>query len=155
MNAFLEQIALLAAGEPTVTAAESTWSPDYGSDISCTDDTDAFFTGLAGDDPRLVAEYAYRAITSPRGSIPGAPDEGMSIREFLRRPATPTEMRTWPSRVKAEILRDDRVESVDVVFTPQTTGVYKVSISGKTATGPFGLTAVLTPTGTVLKEILA
>jgi len=154
MNAFLEQIAVALAGEAQTAAAPSTASPDYGSDWACAEDCDAWFTELAGDDPRLVAEYAYRGITAPRGSIPGAEDEGISLREFLRKPATPAEISTWPGRVKAEIMRDDRVADCTVTFTEQSSGVWTVAIHGETAREPFDLTAVLTADGATLKEIL-
>ena len=55
-NAFVAGIAATlasetAAGNIPVPPFKVTYSPDYGSDISCTSDTDAMFTEIAGDDP--------------------------------------------------------------------------------------------------------
>lgn len=126
----------------------------FGSDISCTDDATPTFTELEEDDPTLVAECAWRAITSPRGSIPGAPDRGFDVRSLLRAPATQTEIRTWPSRVRSEIMKDERVQTCTVEFAQTAVDAWEITIRGETETGPFGLVGALTSGSAILKEIL-
>lgn len=128
--------------------------PDYGSDISCTSDCDANFSELAGDDPRLVAESCWRTITSPRGSIPGSPDDGWDVSQLLRTGATPSEQRTWPGLVRSELLKDDRIDSLSVKFRQITSDTWEIAITGTTETGgEFELVGELTATSAVLKDL--
>jgi hypothetical protein len=141
-----------AASPPSASAAV----PDYGSDISCTDDADALFTERDGDDPLLVAEAVWRAITSPRGSIPGAPDVGWDIQSLLRSPSGPLDVRAWPRLVRQEVMRDDRVETCSVQFRQTAQDAWQVTVQGTTVSaGEFSLVGQLTPNAALLQEILA
>ena len=140
----------------TAPTAPAVAVPDYGSDISCTDDTDELFSDLAGDNPRVVAESVWRSITSPRGSIPGAPNDGWDIQSLLRTAATASEQRTWPRLVMAEITKDDRVATASVKFKQENWDTWSVTIEGTTVEeGTFLLVGTLTADSAVLKEILA
>lgn len=150
-NLFITSI--LAAAE-SGTNTPPVFAPDYGSDISCTDDCDALFSELDGDDPRLVAESCWRSITSTRGSIPGAPDAGWDIQQLLRLAASPSDQRTWPGLVRAELSKDDRILEVSVKFKQTASDAWTLTIDGTTVDGTFSLVGALTPTSAVLQEIL-
>jgi hypothetical protein len=145
--------ALVGTSRPVV----PTYLPDYGSDLACGDDAEASFRERPGDDPMLIVEAAWRFITSPRDSIPDAPGRGIDIRDFLRQPATQARILTWPAIVRGEIEQDDRIESSEASFVQQSDGKFKVyiSITPTGSQGPFALVGELTPTGAILKEILA
>ena len=107
-NAFVAGIAATlasetAAGNIPVPPFKVTYSPDYGSDISCTSDTDAMFTEIAGDDPNIVAQWCWRILISDRDSIPDAEGLGFDIMSLVRRGATPAEIASWPVQIKAAI----------------------------------------------------
>ena len=160
-NAFVTSLtatiaAETAAGNIPVSPPTVVYSPDYGSDIVCTDDTDALFSELPGDDPRLVGYAYWRMITSDRDSIPDAPGVGLDLLTLLRRGATQAEIASWPAQLKAQADNDDRITNVDVqMSTPDGGQTYTLHITGQTESGPFELTGLLTPTSAILQEILA
>jgi hypothetical protein len=66
---------------------------------------------------------------------------------------TPAELAGIPGQIRAELLKDDRHETLDVWLTGQNTTNLVVHIQGTTADGPFGLTFALTDAGVALREI--
>jgi hypothetical protein len=160
-NAFSTALTATIAAETTagnipVSPPTATYSPDYGSDIVCTDDTDALFSELPGDDPRLIGYAFWRYITSDRDSIPDAPGVGLDIRTLLRRGATAAEVASWPAQLKAQADNDDRITNVDVQMSTANGGqTYVIHVTGQTETGPFELTGLLTPNAAILQEILS
>ncbi len=116
---------------------------DFGRDYSCTDSlrTARFVTGA-----RLVAEAAYRRLTTPRGMLRGGEDEaeyGLDLTELIGSIATEADAAALAGRVRAELEKDDRIESVEVTVTATTDGpatAYVVAVKATTAAGPFGLT---------------
>lgn len=130
----------------------------WGSDLSCEEDIDPGFVELPGNDPRLVAQSAFRAITTPRGSVPDAPDYGIDIRGYLHSGLTRQRLQQIDGIVALEIAKDDRIASVNVVSEQEDTDdgpKLRIRIDGVIAgsTGTFSLVVGLTDSGALLEEM--
>ena len=115
---------------------------DFGFEISC---TDSIKTGHYVSGARLVAEAAYRRLITPRGMLSGGEEEdnyGFDVMDAIGSVSTASEAASLPGRIQTELLKDDRLQSVDVVVTPSTSGpstTFNIDITGHTAAGPFNL----------------
>ena len=126
---------------------------DFGRDLSCSDSLASarFSTGA-----RLVAESDYRRLTTPRGMLRGGEEDqnyGLPLTELVGTASTAASVAALPGLIRAELLKDDRHESVDVVVTATTSGPraeYVVDITGNTAAGPFTLTIAASAVTTAL-----
>ncbi len=118
-------------------------SVDYGRDLSCTESirTTRFATGV-----RLVAEAAYRRLTTPRGMLRGGEDEqnfGLDLTSLCGSTNPKATAASLPGRIKSELLKDERIEAVDVDILVATTGPatsFTITVSAQTGAGPFTLT---------------
>lgn len=124
----------------------------FGSDLACAGDITEAALELSGDNVRLVTEAAYRRLTTPRGTLDDDPDYGLDARAFLAVPLTVANRRDITSQVSAELLRDDRIESVEVALVQPALNTLEVSVAGVTAAGSFAFTLALTDAGALLKE---
>ena len=115
---------------------------DFGFDTSC---TTALRTGRFSSGVRLVAEAAYRRVTTPRGTLRGGDDEanyGIDLADEIGSVSSASTAAALPGRVETELLKDERIESVNVTVAAVVEGPstsYTVSIEGQTAEGPFSL----------------
>ena len=115
---------------------------DFGREISCTTElrSGRFVTGV-----RLVAEAAYRRLTTPRGMLRGGEDEanyGFDLSAYVGSVSVSAAEASLPARIRAELLKDQRIESVEtsievVVDGPATSFV--TTVRAQTAGGPFTL----------------
>lgn len=112
---------------------------DYGIDISATSGLDPNFTLVTGD--RVLAEAAFRRLTTQRGSLFYAPDYGTDVREMLLGRVDARRLGEWRARIEAEVRKDDRIESAKAAlsFDPQS-AVATVKVAGVGAAGPFQFT---------------
>lgn len=154
-NLFLSTFETAAASIPSPWAAPPADSTGYGTDLSCTDDCTSLFDEVTGT--RVVADAAWRAITSDLGSIPDCTEATLDLRSLLRRAATPTEVSRWSVLVRNAILSgEDRIADVTVVATQLELERWQLKVQGTTSVGTtFSLVGELTPTSAILKEILA
>lgn len=125
----------------------------YGSDLSCTDDIRPNADEIPGDSLRGLAESNYRRVTTRRGSIPDAPDDGVDINDYLNQGITPEKLAEIPGILKNELEKDDRNRDIAVVMTPTGAETFDVAISGTAAAGPFSLTFAVQNGEATLKEI--
>lgn len=115
---------------------------DFGKDISC---TTSLRTGRYATGPRLVAEAAYRRLTTPRGMLRGGEDEanyGIDLLGLIGQAPPKTIAAALPQRIQSELSKDERIATVNVVVTVTTKGpstTFNIAISGTTAQGPFSL----------------
>lgn len=115
---------------------------DYGTDTSC---TTSLRTGRLVSGLRLVAEAAYRRITTPRGTLRGGEDEanyGMDLEELVGSGDPVALAATLPGRIRNELLKDERIDEVDAEVVSTTEGPstsFDISIVGTTAEGQFEL----------------
>ncbi len=114
----------------------------FGRELSCTDElrTGRFVTG-----PRLVAEACYRRLTTARGTLRGSEDDqnyGLDLADFIGSTNPRAAEASLPARIRNELTKDQRVESVDVgVLATTDAGLvtFTITISVHTAEGPFTL----------------
>jgi hypothetical protein len=125
---------------------------DFGTDITC---TDSLKTGRFSSGVQLVAEAVYRRLITRRGSLLGGKDEeeyGLDLAGYLGATSDLGLAATLPGLVKGEILKDERLNSADVVVTPSATGdSWLVQIVGYTDAGPFDL--VLSVSGVTVSMV--
>jgi hypothetical protein len=153
MTDFLEEFQTMAADIPIGWTTYP--SGVYGSDIACGSDTDSMFSEDDGSTARSVALVAWRIVISDRDSIPDAPGEGFDVLSLVRRPATPTEQRMWPSLVQGALMLDERIATANVEFKQTATGTWEVTIEGTTSNDdPFDLVGLLSPDTTILKQLM-
>lgn len=104
---------------------------DYGFDTSCTTD---LTPGHTVTDARLVAEAMFRRVTTRRGSVIDAPNDGIDLRDFIQSEGTTAELAAVEGQVRAECYKDDRVLegtlSVEATFVA---GDLRVRIRGLTS----------------------
>lgn len=116
---------------------------NFGKDTSCVSSvrTGRYVNGL-----RLVAESVFRRLTTPRGMLLGGEDEenfGLDLTELIGSASTTADAAALPGRIRSELLKDERIESVDVnvVSTVRAGAVsYIITIEAFTSLGPFTLT---------------
>lgn len=114
----------------------------YGKDTSC---TSTLSPGQIVTGVRLVAEAAYRRLTTPRGMLRGGEDEGdygLDLLDLVGSIANKADVAAVPGRVRNELLKDERIVAVEVVATPTTLGpvtTLTLDITATTSEGPFSL----------------
>lgn len=116
---------------------------NFGYDTSC---VTGLRTGRFVSGPRLVAEAAYRRLSTPRGSLKGGEaeqDYGFDLTDLIGKMATPSQEAAVPGQIEQELLQDERIDSVDVPpIVSVKTGpsvAWTITINGQTALGPFQL----------------
>lgn len=118
---------------------------NYGKDTSCTTSlrTGRYATGL-----RLVAEAAYRRLTTPRGMLHGGEEEadyGLDLTDLIGSSAPDVVAVSLPGRIASELAKDERIEGVDVDVAVQREGPatrFLITIEATTGEGPFTLQVV-------------
>ena len=115
----------------------------FGKDTSCTTvlRPGQFVTG-----PRLVAEAAFRRLTTPRGMLRGGEEEanyGLDLLDMIGAVSSKSDAIALGGKIRNELLKDERIESVDasVLLTrdgPAST--LEITVEAVTREGPFALT---------------
>lgn len=131
---------------------------DYGRDISV---TTSLRTGRFATNLQVVGEACYRRLTTPRGMLRGGEDEanyGLDLTELIGS-SNPVQLaQTLSGRIRSELLKDERVDSVDVLLTRTTVGpatTFNIVIDVTTAAGPFTLQLLANAVTTSLLGITA
>lgn len=115
----------------------------FGRDTSCTTGLRA---GRTVTGVRLVAEAAYRRITTPRGMLRGSDDEqsyGLDVTELIGQATSKAIVAALPGRIANELAKDERIETTDVDVVESSVGferAYEITIRCTTGEGPFTLT---------------
>lgn len=131
---------------------------DYGRDTSCTTglQTGRYATGL-----RLVAEAVFRRLSTPRGMLQGGLEEenyGLDLTSLIGSAATAADAAGLPSRISAELLKDERIESATVTVTPTHDGprtIWDVVALCVASEGSFELQLAVTDVSVQLLQITA
>lgn len=102
--------------DPAAPTAPSTLSTaiaggQYGQDTSC---TDILRPGVLVSGVMLIAEACYRRLITTKGSLEYDPTYGYSLIDLLQRAMLPDEIAAIPRNVRAELLKDDRIDDVTV-----------------------------------------
>lgn len=115
---------------------------NFGKDTSC---TTAILSGRFSTGTRLVGEACYRRLTTPRGMLQGGQDEqnyGLDLSQMCGAVVTASDAAAMPGRIQAELLKDERIESVTatvVSIVVNKIASWTITIDGDTALGPFSL----------------
>src|SRR5262245_61811739 len=95
---------------------------NFGRDLSC---STSIRSGRFVSGARLVAEAAYRRLTTPRGMLRGSEEEqnyGIDVTELVGSATSPATVATLQGRIRAELEKDERIESVNVTIIASTRG---------------------------------
>lgn len=117
--------------------------PNYGYDLWCTDDLTIGMKEIDGNDNiTIVSQSIYRRLTTPRGQLIDDEDYGYDIRGLLHRGMTANQMLAIPGTIKQEILKEERIDEVNVkiVSANVTTGKLTLEVEGIAQEEPFTLT---------------
>lgn len=115
---------------------------DFGKDTSC---TTQLRTGRYVSGPQLVAEACWRRLNTPRGMLRGGEEEanyGFDLAQFVGRTNPKSVAAQLPGRIRSELKKDQRVDSVDVNVVPITDGPetsFTITVVVQTGEGPFTL----------------
>lgn len=112
---------------------------EFGSDLSCGEDVTADWAELPKNSNLLVVQSIYRRLNTERGSLPDDPDYGFDLCGKLNKGMTQKGLLSIAGQVKAEILKDDRIEAVDVAVDFNNM-MLTVQIKGMTRVGAFEMT---------------
>lgn len=118
---------------------------DYGTDLAGGLDLDPMMVERAPDDPVIVAEACIGRLDCPRGGLLDDPDYGYDICGELRRPMTAREVQAIPNRIRSELTKDDRIDTIESKVT--LTGLEQLDIEIKGTLvdgGEFALTGPVT-----------
>lgn len=146
------ELALLARLEPTPIAPFG-----YGQDLDCTTDIDENLLEVDPSSKTAVAQALLRRLSCPRGRLPDDPDYGFDLRGMLSRGTDTNVLRDLAGQIKAEVLKDDRVDGADVTTTYSAqTVTLEVTIwiaAVDPRLGTFALTLAVTDGELLLKEL--
>lgn len=115
---------------------------NFGREMSC---TTSMRTGRTITGARLVAEAAFRRLSTPRGMLRGGEEEasyGFDLTSKIGSITSAADIEALPGQISSELRKDERIESVTVRVTRQHNGpaIYLlVDVSAETTEGPFAL----------------
>lgn len=93
----------------------------------------------------VLAQSLIRRQTTPRGSVITSPNDCIDIRSYLSKGVTIAQLQALSSTIRSELLRDQRVNAVQVTITYDgATGKTTIQESIVSSYGPFLLTLLLT-----------
>ena len=129
----------------------------YGSDISCDSDVDPLVREVNGFTTLALAEALVRRLDTPRGSLPDDDDYGIDLRGLLNRGSVAADIQQLAGQIRAELAKDDRVDTLTVTVAPSSTGtVLRVEVAVQPVDaeiGGFTLTLSASSASVLLEEI--
>lgn len=129
----------------------------YGSDISCAQDVDPLVREVDAFTTLALAEALVRRLDTPRGSLPDDKDYGIDLRGLLNKGSVASDIQQLAGQVRAELAKDDRVDTLTVTVAPSSTGTVlrlEVAVQPVDAElGPFTLTLSASSASVLLEEI--
>lgn len=153
-DAIAEELALL---EPV--ASFPTGPLGYGTDISCDTDLDENMVEIDGMFTLILAQALFRRLITTRGSLPDDANYGLDVRAYCNKATTTNEIKSLAGRIKVELEKDDRVDTVLVEVTPSSdarTLTISIQVNPIDArVGGFSMTMVASDSAALLEEIAA
>jgi hypothetical protein len=129
--ALLAQAAVVIAARPgTATSVNP-----YGWDLSCVNDLTASMTEVGGN--IVLAQSCARRLITARGTLVDDANYGYDITQFLGDDLDPVQVGKIQANIAAELLKDERVQSVRSVAILSLGGVLTVTAIIEGASGPF------------------
>jgi hypothetical protein len=110
----------------------------YGTGIGDRDELDPRFAPV--DEVTNMAIEMARRLSTPRGALVWAPNDGIDLTLYLNRDLEPSDVNAMRTEILHEILKDERIASasVDVAFDPGGSAL-TLSVEGVGAPGPFSM----------------
>jgi hypothetical protein len=128
----------------------------YGTDLSCVTDLAFDYSEVDPFGTQGIAEALLRRYITPRGGLLDDPDYGLDVRAFLNQGATPLQLQAYPSQMRGEAKKDDRVVDADitVVYTAQSNTLqFTITVTPADPNlDPFTFVFSVQPDGAVLLE---
>lgn len=119
-------------------AANDTLELDgFGVDLWCLDDVDELGRTVTG--PEGVGQALYRRFKTRRGGLLDDEDYGFDLQELLSKGMTREQLAAIPGQIRAECLKDERIESATVTTRLLAPETLEVTIRAVTGLGPFSL----------------
>lgn len=144
-----------AVSSPTV----PTGALGYGSDLSCGSDLTDLMDEVDPFSQRALGEAIVRRLSTPRGSLPDDGDYGIDLRGYCNKGTTADDIRALASKVRTELQKDDRIDSVTVTVTPSPTGTtLAITLAVRPFDpnlGGFSLTLAVTSAAVLIQELNA
>lgn len=128
----------------------------YGRDLRCADDLDARMSEVDPATAEAIAQDAYHAIITERGSIIDAPDFGLGSSVLLSSGKTPAELLALGGRIDQELSKDDRISTSQTTASLDLTGTLRISVAitpEDSDLRPFNLILALTDAEVLLQEM--
>lgn len=125
-----------------LTATTTNTRRNFGVDTSC---TTGIRSGVLVSGVLLVAQAAFRRLSTPKGTLYGGEEEldyGLDLPGRLGSAATADEVASIPGQVQAELLKDQRINAVTTTMTSTKSGPvvsWSIHIAAETDEGPFAL----------------
>lgn len=131
-------------------------STGYGRCMSC---LDRLSTGRRVTGARLLGEAIYRRLTTPRGTVANAPTYGYDLSAYVGSVGGRVAAAALPAVVESEILKDNRVASVEAAVTRDVDGssetfTVEISVTPADETSTFDLTLAVSDVSVDLIGIL-
>lgn len=130
----------------------------YGTDLRCSSDLTEQMEEI--EDPfstLALAEAIVRRLDCPRGQLVDDPDYGLDLRSMCNRGMTADALRALGGQVRAELLKDDRIDLLGVTVRPSSTGKelrVELAVTPVDAhIGGFALTLAVTSAEVLLEEL--
>jgi hypothetical protein len=101
----------------------------------------------------VVAQSNFHRLTTPHGGLIDDPNYGLDLNGFLEKGIALSNISDVPSQIQAELLKDDRNETVSVTMSVPKPNVLNFKIVTTLADGPFTMTVGVDSTGTFLQEV--
>ena len=135
----------------------------YGSDLSCTSDLAEDMAETDPTSPRGIAERIVRRLDTERGSLPATGSNvddlnwGLDLKAELNRGQTTGDLQSLVSRIRAEVVDEDRV-SAAIVRVELASGGKEMAVRVRVvpkdrSLGPFDLTLAVTSSAVLLEAI--
>lgn len=102
----------------------------FGTDTWCSPDA-GMVTGRFARGRALVSQAIARRLSTPRGSLLGGPEEevyGFDLAGLIGTEATRPRIAALPGRIRAELLKDDRIVDAEVKVFAETEAAALVSL---------------------------
>ncbi len=125
---------------------------DYGTDLDF-DGLDLAEDGGVVSGETLLGQAALIRLSTPRGSVIDAPDDGIDLVDWLSRDMSPDEVARLQGTIEEELLKDERfiaARAVVDVTELLTAGTMRVELELDGGPGPFRLVLGVSAAGVAI-----
>lgn len=127
---------------------------DYGTDLWCVQDLDLGGTEVDGN--LVLAQACARRLITPRGGLLDDLNYGYDLTRFLGDDLGTPQLAIMRSGIQAELLKDERVLSANVVAAFSTaSGILTVAVGIVGAAGPFQFVLTVSSLAAPLLQVAA